>query len=190
MNSWGHIKHSTKIGFCFIWDFCSCFCSPQEIESSSPEMENRLVQKKARTAPTNTSLLPPCKVCQEPAAGFHYGANTCEACKVHIVFDVNHFGPWPQKSAYSCLNEWGHYIIHAGAQGKLNEFFRVKNVLTHCQCAQPLCVYSRTRMITYIIYNIKDPVVPCRSLVDYKKTLRALVGLGRIALAAAVALPG
>lgn len=26
--------------------------------------------------------LPPCRVCDEPAAGFHYGVNTCEACKV------------------------------------------------------------------------------------------------------------
>lgn len=30
----------------------------------------------------NTSpLLPPCRVCGEKASGFHYGANTCEACK-------------------------------------------------------------------------------------------------------------
>lgn len=27
-------------------------------------------------------LLPPCRVCGEKASGFHYGANTCEACKV------------------------------------------------------------------------------------------------------------
>jgi hypothetical protein len=28
-----------------------------------------------------TPLLPPCRVCGEKASGFHYGANTCEACK-------------------------------------------------------------------------------------------------------------
>ena len=27
-------------------------------------------------------VLPPCRVCGEKASGFHYGANTCEACKV------------------------------------------------------------------------------------------------------------
>ena len=30
--------------------------------------------------------LPPCKVCGAQATGYHYGANTCEACKVS-----NHF---------------------------------------------------------------------------------------------------
>jgi len=27
-------------------------------------------------------MLPPCRVCSEKASGFHYGVNTCEACKV------------------------------------------------------------------------------------------------------------
>lgn len=25
-----------------------------------------------------------CKVCEEPAAGFHFGAFTCEGCKVRL----------------------------------------------------------------------------------------------------------
>lgn len=29
----------------------------------------------------NVSVLPPCRICGEKASGFHYGANTCEACK-------------------------------------------------------------------------------------------------------------
>ena len=39
-------------------------------------------------------LLPPCCVCGEKASGFHYGANTCEACKVftHIsIFNWSNF---------------------------------------------------------------------------------------------------
>ncbi|KAL4225222.1 Nuclear receptor subfamily 1 group D member 1 [Mactra antiquata] len=30
---------------------------------------------------TSCHLLPPCRVCGDKASGFHYGANTCEACK-------------------------------------------------------------------------------------------------------------
>ena len=44
---------------------------------------------------------------------------------------------------------WVH--IPSGAQEKLNEFFWVKHVvLTRCLCAQPLCVHTRIRMITYV----------------------------------------
>ena len=32
--------------------------------------------------------LPPCRVCGEKASGFHYGANTCEACKVMNVWHM------------------------------------------------------------------------------------------------------
>lgn len=31
------------------------------------------------------SVLPPCRICGEMASGFHYGANTCEACKVGLL---------------------------------------------------------------------------------------------------------
>ena len=31
------------------------------------------------------SVLPPCRICGEVASGFHYGANTCEACKVGLL---------------------------------------------------------------------------------------------------------
>ena len=31
-------------------------------------------------------ILPPCEVCEEKSSGYHYGANTCEACKVCFQF--------------------------------------------------------------------------------------------------------
>ena len=29
-----------------------------------------------------------CRVCGEPAAGFHFGAFTCEGCKVSFVYVI------------------------------------------------------------------------------------------------------
>ena len=34
--------------------------------------------------PKPSHILPPCRVCGDKASGFHYGANTCEACKVSV----------------------------------------------------------------------------------------------------------
>ena len=33
-------------------------------------------------------ILPPCEVCGEKSSGYHYGANTCEACKVSWIFNA------------------------------------------------------------------------------------------------------
>ena len=32
--------------------------------------------------PPQVTILPPCEICGSKSSGFHYGANTCEACKV------------------------------------------------------------------------------------------------------------
>jgi len=43
------------------------------------------VKKKRRReknpGPPPEAILPPCKICDEKSSGYHYGANTCEACK-------------------------------------------------------------------------------------------------------------
>lgn len=37
--------------------------------------------KRPKYRASRPPLLPPCRVCQDRASGFHYGVNTCEACK-------------------------------------------------------------------------------------------------------------
>ena len=44
----------------------------QECTSTTPDLLNLPPQV----------MLPPCAVCGSPSSGYHYGANTCEACKV------------------------------------------------------------------------------------------------------------
>jgi hypothetical protein len=53
-------------------------CSPSQ--GSVSGLKTRSLSTKAGAA--LPPMLPPCRVCGERASGFHYGVNTCEACKV------------------------------------------------------------------------------------------------------------
>ncbi|XP_052065231.1 nuclear receptor subfamily 1 group D member 1-like [Mytilus californianus] len=57
-------------------------CSMQTC-SSSENQRGELDDSKKSNKAANPSdpFLPPCRVCGQKASGFHYGANTCEACK-------------------------------------------------------------------------------------------------------------
>ncbi len=56
------------------------------VQDDGPESEPD--QGLTEKLPPLPPMLPPCRVCGEKASGFHYGANTCEACKVrHQMFE-------------------------------------------------------------------------------------------------------
>lgn len=52
------------------------------IDESEDSEQPRKLPKKHKNQPPDADLLPPCRVCGERASGLHYGANTCEPCKV------------------------------------------------------------------------------------------------------------
>lgn len=69
-------------------------------------------QKKARKendSPTNGStvlpMLPPCRICGEKASGFHYGVNTCEACKAFFRRNLD------KGSTYRCIENGNCEIL-------------------------------------------------------------------------------
>ena len=60
--------------------------------AASPQADHGVIQQAPVTADVAVGKrasnaekpydLPPCKVCGDKGTGFHYGVNTCEACKV------------------------------------------------------------------------------------------------------------
>ncbi|KAK6191924.1 hypothetical protein SNE40_003497 [Patella caerulea] len=46
---------------------------------------------------THNTYLPPCRICGEKASGFHYGVNTCEACKGFFRRSLK------KKTKYKCV---------------------------------------------------------------------------------------
>lgn len=59
-------------------------------ESKDSKLEQQPPKKKHRkNQPPDAEHLPPCRVCGEKASGLHYGANTCEPCKVSRCRNIN-----------------------------------------------------------------------------------------------------
>jgi len=71
-----------------------CDVSPESMSCTSGQMPDEPLQMPQqsdeslayRTDDTadgaRRPILPPCRICGGKASGFHYGVNTCEACKV------------------------------------------------------------------------------------------------------------
>ncbi|XP_052797497.1 nuclear receptor subfamily 1 group D member 2-like [Mya arenaria] len=53
--------------------------------------------------PSRPPLLPPCRVCGDRASGFHYGVNTCEACKGFFRRSICKTEPYACSSSQNCL---------------------------------------------------------------------------------------
>ncbi|VDI77872.1 Hypothetical predicted protein [Mytilus galloprovincialis] len=60
------------------------------------------IHKKWGNCPPDSSSLPPCRVCEEKASGWHYGANTCEPCK---GFFRRCIVKMKKKEEYKCLKD-------------------------------------------------------------------------------------
>ena len=73
-----YIKQEVDIDSCSIESF-----SPLQGYGNNQNIkcEPESGRKSTKSAHHADPFLPPCRVCAQKASGFHYGANTCEACK-------------------------------------------------------------------------------------------------------------
>ncbi|XP_048728617.2 retinoic acid receptor alpha-like [Ostrea edulis] len=77
------------------------------IDSSQASPDSVMQKSPQSSAP----LLPPCRVCGEKASGFHYGVNTCEACKGFFRRSLR------RQTEYKCVKSDRNCVI---APGKRN----------------------------------------------------------------------
>ncbi|XP_076450705.1 retinoic acid receptor gamma-like isoform X2 [Babylonia areolata] len=59
----------------------SSFPGSPQCRQSKPHLGLQAGRPASPGKTVSGSLLPPCKICLDKASGFHYGLNTCEACK-------------------------------------------------------------------------------------------------------------
>ena len=77
-------------------------CGEQKSAAPAPARRPRVQRAKSDTAPGKLKfsphVLPPCRVCAAQATGYHYGANTCEPCKVKLTsFSIDRLIHLPNK---------------------------------------------------------------------------------------------
>lgn len=56
--------------------------APSSTETDVGIKKKRRRKREKNLDPPPEPILPPCSICEEKSSGYHYGANTCEACKV------------------------------------------------------------------------------------------------------------
>ena len=63
-------------------DACNSNSSAEKDVNSTEPKAKKTRKRVKHPDPPPEPILPPCSVCDEKSSGYHYGANTCEACKV------------------------------------------------------------------------------------------------------------
>lgn len=56
--------------------------APSSTKTDVGNKKKRRRKREKNPGPPPEPILPPCSICEEKSSGYHYGANTCEACKV------------------------------------------------------------------------------------------------------------
>lgn len=92
--------------------------APETLTDSSLLEETKKSPKRA------SKTLPPCRICGESASGFHYGVNSCEACKGFYRRTLKSHRP------HKCRGGKGQCIIKGGNPRKLCGFCRYKRCLS------------------------------------------------------------
>ncbi|XP_063401473.1 vitamin D3 receptor-like [Mytilus trossulus] len=89
-------------------DTLSCL-SPVSNPVNSNHISTNYSRQNSTSSSSKTShCLPPCRICGEKASGFHYGVNTCEACKGFFRRSIKRVTP------YKCVESNNSCVIEPG----------------------------------------------------------------------------